>query len=255
MRLNNLVWALPKSSPTLADAEVHLWRAALDQPEQVIEALSAHLADDERQRADRFVFERDRRKFIVGRGALREILAGYTGQAPAEIGFTYSSTNKPSLVNRSAVGELEFNLSHSHECVLYALTRRRMIGVDVEWLRPIPNADGIVARYFSVTEIESFQRLSPAQRDEGFFNGWTRKEAYVKALGQGIGHPLDQFSVSLIPGEPARLYAVQNDPGEVERWSIQAFQPFPGYVAALIVEGQDWTCHSWEWRANLAARF
>ena len=250
MSLNNLVWAVPKSSPILTDDEVHLWRASLEQPVSVVEALNAHLADDERERADRLVFERDRRKFIVGRGVLREILAGYTGLSPSEIRFEYSLTNKPSLANQTQSAELEFNLSHSNEVVLYALTRRRLIGVDLEWLRPMPNADSMVARYFSPAEIESFHRLSPAQREEGFFNGWTRKEAYVKALGEGIGHPLDQFSVSLSPGEPARLTSVHNDPAQIERWLLHAFEPFPGYVAALIVEGQGWTCQSWEWRAT-----
>jgi 4'-phosphopantetheinyl transferase len=130
------------------------------------------------------------------------------------------------------------------------VTRSRRIGVDLEWLRPLTDADGIVERFFSKTEREDFRRLSPDQRIEGFFNCWTRKEAYVKALGEGITRPLDEFVVALKPGEPARLLSVRDDPGEVERWSLHSFQPWPDYVAALIVEGRDWQLKCWEWRAS-----
>jgi 4'-phosphopantetheinyl transferase len=144
--------------------------------------------------------------------------------------------------------ELRFNVSHSHGLALYAVTRRRKIGIDIERVRPISGPEQLAARFFSAGENAELCALPEHVKHEAFFNCWTRKEAYVKARGEGLSLPLNQFDVSLNPGEPARLLRVERDPQEAARWSLQGLTPAPGYVAALAVEGHGWRLACWEWR-------
>ena len=134
----------------------------------------------------------------------------------------------------------------------YAVTRQRRVGVDIEYLRSLPDLDTVAERMFSPGERAALRRLPLAQRHEGFFNGWTRKEAYIKAIGEGLSHPLDRFTVSLAPGAPARLEDVESDPAEAARWTLEALAPNPGCVAALAVEGRPprLACHRWQERAS-----
>lgn len=243
------LWSSPPLHLALTTDEVHVWRASLDQPESVLRRLRTTLSADEAARAARFHFERDRRRFTVARGVLRAILARYLDLAPEDIQFSYGPQNKPALADTRQNNNLQFNLSHSQNQALYAFARHREIGVDIEQIRTMCDAEGIARRFFSARENVVFQALPLQQRDEGFFNCWTRKEAYIKALGDGLSHPLDTFDVSLRPGEPAALLAVRGDSGEVSRWSIRALTPVPGYVAALVVEGHGWTLKCWHWEA------
>jgi 4'-phosphopantetheinyl transferase len=244
----NCTWQLPPEKLKLTSHAVHVWRAALEQPEAVLQRLSKGLSPDETARAGRFHFEQDRRHFIVGRGILRSLMAGYLGSSPAEIEFSYGPQNKPTLVAGPGRLNLRFNLAHSHGQALYAFTVGREIGVDLEQIRPLDDAEDIAKRFFSARDYETFMVVPAPQRLEAFFNCWTRKEAYIKALGQGLSHPLDTFDVSLTPGEPARLLAIQGDPQETSRWSLLALTPEPGYAAALMVEGQDWALRCWTYR-------
>ena len=250
------LWHTPPKQLLLPMDEAHVWRASLHQPEAVFQLLQKTLSADEVERAARFHFERDRRRYIIGRGILRAILAGYLNRPPGDIQFSYGPQNKPALAAASPKNNLsrkrtylQFNLSHSHDQALYAFARRREVGVDLEQLRPLPDRDDIAGRFFSARENTIFQALPPLQREEGFFNCWTRKEAYIKALGDGLAHPLGDFDVTLRPGEPAVLLAVKRSPDEVSRWSMRALTPFPGYVAALVVEGHDWRLQCWDWGA------
>jgi 4'-phosphopantetheinyl transferase len=232
----------------LGEDEIHVWRTALDPPEDTVERLAATLSADERERADRFRLERVRRRFVVCRGALRMILSRYTGQAPERLRFTYGAHGKPALAPSAGMADLRFNVSHSDELALCAVARGREIGVDVERIRPLPGAERIAERFFAVPEREALQALPAERKLEGFYTCWTRKEAYIKALGDGLGHPLDEFAVSLAPGEPARLWTLrETGSAEEATWSLEALLPTPGYVAALAARGHGWRTTARPW--------
>jgi 4'-phosphopantetheinyl transferase len=238
----------PAGRWSLAEDEVHVWRTALDRSDSSLRRLARVLSPDERARADRFVIERVRRRFVACRGALRMILGRYTGQAPERLRFLYGDYGKPVLAPSAGIADLHFNVSHSEELALVAVARGREIGVDVERLRPLPGAERIAERFFSAPERTAIQALPAERKLEAFFTCWTRKEAYIKALGDGLGHPLDEFAVSLVPGEPARLWSVgDTGSGEEASWSLEALLPTPGYVAALAGRGRGWRMTSRPW--------
>ncbi len=239
-------WLSPPVTLTLTAATVDVWQAVLSQPASIRHHLRQSLSAAELSRAKRFHFERDRQHFIVGRGVLRDILSRYTKETPGDLHFGYTAYGKPFL-DRPADSELRFNLSHSGDLALYAISHERDLGLDVEQIRPMPDALDLAARFFSARENETLQTVPPAQRHEAFFNAWTRKEAYIKALGEGLSHPLDSFDVSLRPAEPARLLAVRGDPQALHRWQLVAFTPQPGYIAALVAAGQGWKIQGWRW--------
>ena len=240
-------WLLPPADLTLSPHQVHIWRAALDLPPEVVQQIGTFLADDERARARRFHFERDRRRFTVGRGVLRLILSRYLKIIPDEIQLSYGPQGKPYLSEPPLPGSLLFNVSHSHELALIAFTDHREIGIDVEYLRPMPDLEAIATHFFARQETETLLNLPTNQQIEGFFNCWTRKEAYIKAIGQGLTMPLDQFDVSLAPGQPAAMLNNYQNPDEVSRWSLTAFVPASNYVAAVAVEGNDWQPAFFQW--------
>ena len=142
---------------------------------------------------------------------------------------------------------LRFNVSHSQGLAVVAVTRHREIGVDVEEVRPLPDAQPIAERCFSGEENRVFLGVPAADRLAAFFNCWTRKEAYLKALGDGLARPLDAFDVTLLTGEPARLLRVKGDEREAARWSLRALYPALGYVGALVVEGHGWELAGGDW--------
>jgi 4'-phosphopantetheinyl transferase len=205
------------------------------------------LAADERARAERFYFQRDRERFVVARAALRAILGGYLNSTPESLSFCYGSRGKPALAADCSQDAIRFNVSHSGDVALYAVTRAREVGVDVELIRPELNAERLAERFFSPREIDTLRTLPADLRRHAFFLAWTRKEAYVKATGDGLSLPLNQFAVSLIPGEPAALLSAEGDPREALRWSLRELTPGPGYVAALAVEGHGWSLACWDW--------
>jgi 4'-phosphopantetheinyl transferase len=247
-------WITPPSDTELHRDEVHVWRVALDQPPDTKAVLLGTLSEDERARAERFRFERDRAHFVAARGALRCVLGRYLGAAPGALRFNYDAYGKPSLAPEFAGGELEFNLSHSHSLALVAVARGRAVGVDVERVRAEVSGPEIAERFFSPPEFAALRALPAAEQTRAFFDCWTRKEAFVKARGEGLSHPLDEFDVSLAPGEPAALLSVRNDPREAARWSLRALDAGAGYAAALAVEGVDWRLSTWQWEpARLVA--
>lgn len=234
-------WRLPPETLILGSDEVHIWRATLDQPISQIESFRHTLAADEQARAERFYFQRDRERFIVARGVLRALLGFYLLSAPECLSFCYSSQGKPALAGESGGDTVRFNLSHSHGVALYAVTRGREVGIDFERIRFDLEVEQIAERFFSRREIATLRTLPIDLRTYAFFLCWTRKEAYIKARGEGLSLPLDQFDVSLVPGEPAALLSTHPDPHEALRWSLQELSPTPGYVAALAVEGHGWS--------------
>jgi 4'-phosphopantetheinyl transferase len=228
--------------------EVHIWRARLDTSSALRCRLEQTLSDDERRRAGRFYFQSDREHFIVARGVLRSILSSYLGVEAHELRFGYGAYGKPELMLPSDSADLRFNLSHAGALALYAVTRDRAIGIDLEYLRVDIECMQIAARFFSPREHAILCALPTAARLEAFFTCWTRKEAYIKARGEGLALPLDQFDVSLTPGEPAQLLGVRGDLDDPGRWSFQGLSPQPGYMAAVAVEGHAWHLMRWLWQ-------
>ncbi len=240
-------WSSPPKKLILGHDEVHVWRAALNTKESRIQSLRRTLTADERARAERFHFQKDRDQFTVARGVLRVILGRYLDVDPSRLRFSYSPYGKPSLERESGGGDLCFNLSHAGEMALYAVTRGREIGIDVEPIRTDFANEQIAERFFSPREVAALRALSGNMQPQAFFNCWTRKEAYIKARGEGLSLPLDQFDVSLVPGETAALLNTSGDPQEVFRWSLREVAPAAGYVAAVAVEGDDWQLKCWQW--------
>ena len=226
---------------SLAPEEVHLWRAALD--DHLADGLKHLLSADEISRAERFHFAKDRNHFISARGLLRALLSAYLGINGEELRFTYAEKGKPSLEERQR-GAINFNLAHSHGMALYAFSQGRDLGVDLEFIRKDLADEKIAERFFSPCEIDTLNAVPAELRKEAFFNCWTRKEAYIKARGEGLSLPLDEFDVSLAPHEPAALLRNHKEPDEVGRWTMQSVLMPDGYVAALVVAGHDWRLRS-----------
>jgi 4'-phosphopantetheinyl transferase len=247
-------WLASPPDLALSSDEVHVWRASLGQPTSRVEQLVRTLSDDERGRAERFHSERDRTRFVVARGTLRSILGHYLGVEPGRVQFEYGPRGKPHMAEPFANLALRFNLAHSHDWALYAFAHHREVGIDLERACPLPDAEEIATRFFSARESAAWRALSPNRRQQAFYLCWTRKEAYIKAIGDGLALPLDQFDVSLAPTEPARLLRVEGNPKEAKRWSLQTLEPAPGYVAALAVEGHGWRLVCWDYRAEMVSR-
>jgi 4'-phosphopantetheinyl transferase len=236
-------WEAAPEFLALEADEVHVWRASLDCDDRVLHQFDETLAPDEKDRAQRFVFQPDRSSYIAARGILRELLGRYLKRAPSEIEFDYGPQGKPALGSGSYEGPVQFNLSHSHGMALFAFSVGRQVGVDVELVRPDFAGEKIAERFFSSQEVMELRSLPAAVQDEGFFLCWTRKEAYIKARGEGLQIPLKSFHVSLTPGEPARLQA-----DDSSRWSLRSLRLEGRYVGAVVGEGQDWKLRRWEWR-------
>jgi 4'-phosphopantetheinyl transferase len=201
-----------------------------------VRACASLLSGAERERAGRFAFGRDARRYIVGRARLRELLGARLDVPPGSVALATGAQGKPALADRADGGDLRFNLAHSDEVAVYAFSFGREVGIDVEAVRTLRDTDALAAHWFSRSENEAYQALDPRQKLVGFFNCWTRKEAFVKALGEGLSRPLDSFDVSLAPGAPAALLRVEARPGDDRRWQMESFVPAPGFVAAVVAE-------------------
>jgi len=218
----------------IAGGTVEVVSVRLDAELSAASELVQWLSDDERLRARRFVFERDRYRYIVGRAQLRKFLALRLGVQPDAVELVYGRHGKPALSRRFAGLELHFNIAHSEDVAVYAFSREREIGVDVEAVREMEDADEIAARFFSRSENDAYRALDPRERALGFFNCWTRKEAFIKAIGDGLCYPLGRFDVSLTPGVPAKILRIEDTPGDDSGWWLESFVPVPGFVAAVV---------------------
>ena len=238
-----IAWETPSSWPRLSDDEIHVWCVELDAAGEVA-ALAACLSAEERERASGLLSGTHQRRFVVARGMLRQLLGRYLDQDPGAVTFSRGAHGKPFLPE----GGLHFNVSHTHELALYAIARDREVGVDVEWMRPQVAHEQIAARFFSLEEQEALAQVPDEERRAAFYNIWTRKEAYVKARGDGIAAGLGTFAVSL--GAEAALLHSDEGRDEVERWKLIALEPADGYVAALCGAGVDWQVQGWRWRPH-----
>jgi 4'-phosphopantetheinyl transferase len=222
-------WMPPPAAFTLAKEEVHIWRISLDVQPATQLNLAALLDEHETLRAERFLQQRDRHHFIVGRGTLRVLLGRYLRCSPAEVILESQQLGKPVLPDSKLRPQIHFNLSHSQGIAVYAFALHHELGIDIEGIRTEVAVEEIAGRFFSVKEREELLSLPASSRVEGFFNAWTRKEAYIKAHGKGLHIPLDSFDVSLSPGQPVVLNSHDSD-----RWQLHAFKPGTDYAAAIV---------------------
>ena len=217
---------------------VRVCRIGLDPGREALDAAWAWLAPDERKRAERYRFARDRRRYVAARGALRELLGREVGLAPERVAFVYGPQGKPALGVES---DVRFNLSHSGEVGLLAVARGAEVGVDVEEVRADFATDEIAERYFSEAERVVLRAMSPEARAAAFFACWTRKEAILKGVGGGLYIDLDGFDVTVAPDEPVRLVASRDPAVDARLWWLGSLDVGDGYAAAvaLAAGGED----------------
>jgi 4'-phosphopantetheinyl transferase len=227
-------WPILDRVPLLPADGIHVWRADLNVNEAVEAEIAALLSPDETARASRFVQTHDRRRFVVTRGSLRWLLGEYLGSAPATVPLASSQWGKPFLSN--AGSGIRFSVAHSEDLALLAFARGKEIGVDLEHLRADLEWPELARRYFAPTEIAALQAIGESERLHAFFRCWTRKEAYVKALGKGLQVPLDGFAVTI--AGPAALIHTSHDPFQRARWDLCDLAPAAGFAAAMCIEGR-----------------
>jgi 4'-phosphopantetheinyl transferase len=228
---------------SLGEDEVHVRIASLDCPQPEMKHFENILADDEINRANRFHFRKDRERFVARRGLLRMILSSYLGMPANEIIFTYGCHGKPGLRQRDGRRTIEFNLAHSGGMAIYAITRDRRVGVDIEVIKHEFPLEIVAEHFFSILEVAALRSLPQSMQRKAFFRCWTRKEAFVKALGDGLRFPLSNFDVSLMPGQPARLLHVRGPSEEASRWCMEDIDPVAGSAAAIVFSGPQCRMH------------
>ena len=253
-------WLAASPGVPLAESEVAIWRIDLRGSPAEVAAAEALVTSEERVRADRYLRAKDRVSFLLQRAALRIQLAAYLGIAdPRAVEFTHGERGKPRVVTSGAMAEfgLEFNASGSGDVGLMAFSRGAAVGVDVEKYRGIEELE-IARNFFSAEEIAELAALPPEQRREGFFNAWARKEAFIKATGEGLYFSLDRFAVSLTPGAPAVLRRVDGEMGPADAWTLAALPIDAGYAAAVVRRGGAFSVRLFDapavqaWRASAA---
>ena len=247
-------WPTAPATFDLGADEVHTWCASLRQSPRQVDHFLRTLSDDERDRAGRIRHAPARHEFIVVRGLLRTILADYLAVDTRRLAFCCGPTGKPALVEPAAALPLYFNVSHSHELTLIAVTRRGEVGVDVERLRPFANDLDLAERFFSPREAMTLRALPPERRIEAFFHAWTRKEAFLKASAHGLTYGLDRVEVTLLHDDPARFLRIDGEERAARRWSLHHLTPAAGYVGALAMHRHDYRLVCWRWCEERAAK-
>jgi 4'-phosphopantetheinyl transferase len=215
----------------LAGRDIHVWAVQLFAPDIVVERCFVILSPDERARAERFVFEHHRRAYVLSRGILRALLGRYISLHPADIQFSYGSKGKPHLSEFASA--IRFNCSHSDGMALYAMTPHCDLGVDIEKIRPLQGMEQIAQCFFCPEEVRELLSLTPFEREVAFFRCWSRKEAYVKAVGDGLAIPLDGFRVTVTTGGPVEFVHFGNDRALANEWALHDFTAIASYAAAI----------------------
>lgn len=241
-------WQLPPATCAIAQPDLHVWRIPLNQNERDMQLLGNSLSPDEHARAERFYFEQDRLRFMGARGALRDILSRYTAMQPAHIAFEYGAHGKPALPN----SRLHFNLAHSGEWALCAVALHP-VGIDVEDMRrPVEDMDDVAQRFFARREWESFLALPLQDKPDAFFRCWTRKEAFIKAIGEGLSHPLHRFEVSFLGDAPAGLIRIDGNALAARAWSLLNMPPDDKHAGAVAIHMTSPQVTCWTWRVSSA---
>jgi 4'-phosphopantetheinyl transferase len=243
---------LPPSNLKLAAGEIHVWFAVLDQSASEFYRYIRTLSAEERVTARRFYFQEDRKRFVARHGILRMILGCYLGVKASELRFYHGENGKPAITETFSKEPICFNLSHSNGAALFAFTRNHEIGVDIEHIRDISEMEDIVERFFSTREKTFFRALAHEKRREAFFDCWTRKEALIKAIGEGLSCPLDKFDVTPVPDEGETLPTIEGDPKGVPDWPIHTLRLARDYAGALATESKSFTLRCFKWITTVA---
>lgn len=238
LRMRDVHWNTAPAELHLPVSEIHVWRAFLDMDDSVVHWLKQILLPEEKAQAARFRFNHDRRRFIVGRGLLRTVLACYLQVSPQEPMFAYGPQGKPYLASPSSGSKgICFNMSHSHRLALYAVAAGNEVGVDLERVTPFPDMAAIAERFFSPGEKSALRAFAEPEATEFFYDVWTKKEAYIKAIGKGFSQGLDRFTVALGSKESNALLEVDGDPSASRGWWLQRLEPSVGYLGAICIGG------------------
>jgi len=243
-------WRPQRQADQLHQSEVHLWSVSFDTPSEKLGYFRSTLSADEKERADRFLKIEDRELYTITRGALRSLLGAYLAIEPREVEFAYNTLGKPSLAGMGVQAALNFSVSHSGAQALLGFARGRRIGVDLERVSADADVLELAERYFSSNEFETLRSLTAEMQHEAFYCGWTRKEAYLKARGEGIFFGLERVEVSLVPGERAIIKKVSDDPNVSENWILEHLLPAPNYIGAVAAEGHDITFRFFRWEPD-----
>lgn len=241
-------WLSAPAEIAIATGEVHIWRAALDLSGDTAQVAGRTLSPAEHARATRFRFERDRTRYIAAHAALRAILARYLDMYPQRIPLEQAAGGKPYVAAAANLRHVQFSMAGCQDLALYAVALAVDVGVDVEMIRPIPEAGRIAARFFSAAEAGTLQALPENQRLHAFYTCWTIKEAYTKAIGAGLAYPLDRVEVAI---SEKRLAAIDGDAGQAGHWLSTAFSPQPGYTAALVARYPAARLAFWQYHSRL----
>jgi len=246
----SLQWLWPAADcvGTLEDEALHVWAFSLKVTDSELRAAYALLSSDERIRASRFHFQIHRTQFVVARASLRRLLGRYSGRDPRSVNFSYNLRGKPSLAPHTTDCPLAFNLAHSCDFALVAVSRNAPVGIDVEKLCHVPRMEELVTQFFSQREAGIFRALPEAKQVESFFNLWTRKEALLKATGEGIGSALRQVEVTFLPEFPPVFLSIPNTSGRKDQWKLVHLLPASGYIGALAhqFDGGKVCCRWWD---------
>lgn len=237
-------WKPPPNNLTLKSIETHIWRANLDKNNSNFAFLKTHLTKDEVEYAKRFKFKKHSNRFIIARGILRSLLGRYLEVTPRKIKIEYSDYGKPHFQNEKAIN---FNISHSKQMAVFAFSKYCNIGIDIEFINKKIEFDEIAKRFFSKNEVKTLNSLSDKDKVIGFYNCWTRKEAFIKAVGEGLSFPLDKFEVSLEPEKPAKIIKINCPQQDVSKWSIYAIKPEHNFVGSCVLEGSIERIKYWNW--------
>jgi 4'-phosphopantetheinyl transferase len=231
-----VLWQSPREETPLPGRGVHIWLAGIENEIKNLERLAGLLSGDESERAGRFFFEKDRIRYIVSHGVLRLILSRYVRLSPSGLRFAVGKRGKPFLDNATP-GNITFSMSHSGQLFVCGIAENREIGVDVEFMKDIKDMDRLAGRFFSVREKEEYYKLPGGKRKKAFFTCWTRKEAFVKAVGEGLYMPLSDFSVSTDPCVKSGV-EIHSGPGAGRTWPVGDIPlEDTGYAGAFVTEG------------------
>jgi 4'-phosphopantetheinyl transferase len=235
-------WINPPANLALRQSEVDVWQISLTQPGTAYEPLTDLLCSSEHERAERFKFDRHRRRFVVAHAALRSILSQYLETAPLNLQFVNGVNGKPRLADELAGSGVQFNLTHSYEMALLAVAQRREIGIDIELVKEDYAFDEVAARFFTERELAAFRALPVKLQRRAFFKCWTSKEAFLKAKGTGLSGKLDEVEITV--ADDQRVVIDATVPG----WTLTELKPGGNYEAALVVEGGllPINCYRWE---------
>lgn len=239
------------ATQVLSSGRVNVWFAMLDRPGMGVHRLARLLDPSERGKAESFRFERDRNRFVAAKAVLRTILGTCLGENPRRIAFLRGRYGKPVLPEEFGGGRVRFNMSHSHGAALVAVALGREVGVDLESVRPLDNPDDLSESAFSPAERDAIRSLPEGARLRAFFDCWTRKEAFIKAVGAGLSFPLKGFDVSIAPGAGPRAIVVRENPRDGVRWMLHSMDIHPAYAAALVAEGADWQLEFRHWNVEV----